>query len=149
MALLDALFEPACAIPAPERPDWLAAHCDDPEIRAELESLLRHAGVEDTANRPGFTAAIEAAATIASQPSFAAGPTIGPYRITGILGEGGMGTVYEAVRDDDEFRHTVAIKVLRMSARSETERHRFLRERQILAELDHPNIALIRRRHGV
>src|SRR5262249_9722912 len=38
-------------------------------------------------------------------------------------------------------RHTVAIKVLRMSARSETERHRFLRERQILAELEHPNIA--------
>src|SRR5262249_56033243 len=78
---------------------------------------------------------------MARQPSFAAGQIIGRYRITAILGEGGMGTVYEGVRNDDQFRHAVAIKVLRMSARSETERHRFARERQILAELEHPNIA--------
>src|SRR5262249_47593022 len=57
------------------------------------------------------------------------------------LGEGGMGTVWEGVRDDDQFRHAVAIKALRISAGSDTERNRFLRERQILAELEHPNIA--------
>ncbi|HKA02266.1 MAG TPA: serine/threonine-protein kinase, partial [Candidatus Solibacter sp.] len=136
MALLDSLFDSAWAIPVPEREAWLATHCDDAEVRAELESLLLHAGGE-----PEFSAAIDAAAAIAARPSFTEGNVIGPYRITQILGEGGMGTVYEGVRADDEFRHTVAIKALRMSTRSEAGRHRFLRERQILAELDHPNIA--------
>jgi serine/threonine protein kinase len=136
MALLDSLFDTAGAIPVPQREAWLASHCDDAEVRAELESLLLHAGGE-----PEFSAAIDAAVAIATQPPFTEGNVIGPYRITQILGEGGMGTVYEGVRADDEFRHTVAIKALRMSTRSEAGRHRFLRERQILAELEHPNIA--------
>src|SRR5262245_5244539 len=108
-ALLDALFEPACAIPVSYRVAWLDAHCDDPEVRAELESLLPHAGAE-----PGIAATIEEAAAMARQASFAAGQTIGQYRITAILGEGGMGTVYEGARNDDQFQHAVAIKILRM-----------------------------------
>jgi serine/threonine-protein kinase len=52
-----------------------------------------------------------------------------------------MGTVYRAHRDDGQFRHQVAIKVLRGSLRSEWYRERFLSERQILARLNHPNIA--------
>ena len=52
-----------------------------------------------------------------------------------------MGTVFEGIRDDDQFRKTVAIKVLRTGGRSEAARRRFIQERQILAELEHPNIA--------
>lgn len=136
MALLDRLFESAAAIPEAQRPAWLAANCSDPEVRAELESLLPHAGPDG-----GFTAALDSAAEFARQTPIEAGHLIGPYRVVGVLGAGGMGTVYEAIRDGDQFRQRVAIKVLRISARSEAALRRFLLERQILAELEHPNIA--------
>ncbi|HSK76678.1 MAG TPA: serine/threonine-protein kinase [Thermoanaerobaculia bacterium] len=65
---------------------------------------------------------------------------IGAYRIGRELGRGGMGTVYEAVRDGD-FDRRVAVKVLRRGMDSEDVLRRFATERQILANLDHPNIA--------
>jgi serine/threonine-protein kinase len=66
---------------------------------------------------------------------------IGPYRILHELGQGGMGTVYLAVRADEQFEKRVALKIIRSGAdSSEVVRH-FKRERQILAGLDHPNIA--------
>src|SRR5687767_9684553 len=66
---------------------------------------------------------------------------IGPYRILRELGHGGMGTVYLAARADEQFHKRVALKVIRSGADSaEVVRH-FKRERQILASLDHPNIA--------
>ncbi len=68
-------------------------------------------------------------------------PHFGAYQCDAILGSGGMGTVYRAHRDDGQFRHQVAIKVLRGSLRSEWYRQRFLSEREILARLNHPNIA--------
>ena len=71
----------------------------------------------------------------------AAGRRIGPYRLIRPLGEGGMGTVYLARRDDDAYRGEVAIKVTRGGPSSEQLLRRFLVERQILADLDHPNIA--------
>src|SRR6185295_19545015 len=87
------------------------------------------------------------AGTFLSQPAASTaeqdtGRRIGPYRLLGRIGEGGMGVVYRAVRDDDVFRKTVALKVAHASARPE---HRGLleRERQILARLQHPNIAAI------
>jgi serine/threonine protein kinase/Tfp pilus assembly protein PilF len=69
------------------------------------------------------------------------GQTVGAYRLTGVIGHGGMGTVYRAVRADDQFEKTVAIKVLRFPDGSPAELERFLRERQILASLEHPGIA--------
>ncbi|HKV09244.1 MAG TPA: serine/threonine-protein kinase [Thermoanaerobaculia bacterium] len=68
------------------------------------------------------------------------GARIGAYRIVRELGRGGMGTVYEAVRDGD-FDRRVAVKVLRRGMDSEDVLRRFATERQILASLDHPNIA--------
>ena len=66
---------------------------------------------------------------------------IGPYRILRELGHGGMGTVYLAARADEQFHKRVALKIIRAGADSaEVVRH-FKRERQILAGLDHPNIA--------
>lgn len=67
--------------------------------------------------------------------------TIGDYQIVRQMGEGGMGTVYLAVRADQEYKQQVAIKVIRKGMDSKEIVARFRRERQILASLDHPNIA--------
>lgn len=69
------------------------------------------------------------------------GHRIGPYEIVKPAGEGGMGMVYLAKRVDGEYDHTVAIKFLRGGFFSPTMRNRFKREKQILARLNHPNIA--------
>ena len=72
---------------------------------------------------------------------FAAGQTIGNYRLLRELGRGGMGTVYLAERDHEQFRQQVAIKIIRRGMDSEDILRRFRTERQILASLNHPNIA--------
>ena len=69
------------------------------------------------------------------------GRRIGPYRIIQEIGQGGMGTVYRAVRADDEFQIEVAIKVVRRGMDSQLVLERFRTERQILATLEHPFIA--------
>src|ERR1051326_40433 len=68
------------------------------------------------------------------------GSRVGPYRIVTLLGEGGMGAVYLAERDDRQFQKRVAIKVLKREARSPEALRRFHAERQGLAALDHPAI---------
>jgi serine/threonine protein kinase len=69
------------------------------------------------------------------------GRRIGQYRITGVLGEGGMGGVYRAARADGAFEHEVAIKLLSANRAVGEARRRFRSEQQILANLHHPNIA--------
>src|SRR5580704_330400 len=69
------------------------------------------------------------------------GKRIAQYRIVEQLGRGGMGEVYRAVRADDQYQKQVAIKLVRAGAASEFVISRFKNERQILASLDHPNIA--------
>ncbi|MEM7353653.1 MAG: serine/threonine-protein kinase [Acidobacteriota bacterium] len=66
---------------------------------------------------------------------------IGPYRILETLGRGGMGSVYLAERDDEHYRQQVAIKVMRHGLDHPEILRRLRQERQILAHLDHPNIA--------
>ena len=69
------------------------------------------------------------------------GNEIGDYRIVNLIGKGGMGAVYRAERLEGDFTHNVAIKVIRRGAASDALIERFLRERQILADLSHPHIA--------
>ena len=71
----------------------------------------------------------------------AATPRIGAYRVVRELGQGGMGTVFLAVRDDDAFRKRVALKLLKRGMDSDAIVQRFRTERQILAGLEHPYIA--------
>lgn len=66
---------------------------------------------------------------------------IGAYKITGLVGRGGMGAVFRGERASGDFEHDVAIKVIRPAALSEKLIHRFENERQTLAKLVHPNIA--------
>ena len=69
------------------------------------------------------------------------GRRIGRYRIEGEVGRGGMGAVFAAVRDDGEFEQKVAVKLIKSGLQTETVARRFRHERQILASLEHPNIA--------
>jgi eukaryotic-like serine/threonine-protein kinase len=66
---------------------------------------------------------------------------IGPYRLAELIGRGGMGAVYRAERWDGEYEKQVAVKVIQSVVPTEEIRRRFLEERQILAGLDHPNLA--------
>jgi len=79
------------------------------------------------------------------QPSLGqwVGRRLGSYRIRKLLGRGGMGAVFLANRDDDQFRKYVAVKLLRFGADDPAVLARFKNERQILAALDHPNIAAL------
>src|SRR5215469_8178149 len=69
------------------------------------------------------------------------GRRIGPYRVLSEIGHGVMGAVYRAIRDDDQYRKQVAIKLVRRGMDSDFVIQRFKAERQILANLEHPNIA--------
>ncbi len=139
MALFDKLFEEASLVVQDARKPWLDEHCHDGEVRAELEALLPYSSAGGGEGTSGFSQVVGAAAAITQRAQ--RDSMIGPYRIVSLIGEGGMGAVYEGVRDDDQFRKRVAIKTLRLGVRTEAVLRRFLQERQILAELEHPNIA--------
>ncbi len=121
-----------------ERAEHLArATVGRPGLRAEVASLL--ASHERAAGFLTPLAPSEQRREAAQE--LTAGSRVGPYRITGELGRGGMGTVHRAERDDGAFEQEVALKVIRFDLGSQLARDRFLRERRILARLEHPNIA--------
>ncbi|HEV1288133.1 MAG TPA: serine/threonine-protein kinase, partial [Bryobacteraceae bacterium] len=119
-----------------ERHDLLDRLCGgDTELRTTVESLLAmesKAGQFDTAALPG---SFLWADTPEKPPE-----QIGPYTILHEIGRGGMGVVYLADRADGEYRKRVAIKLITRRHQPHLEQ-RFRRERQILAQLEHPNIA--------
>ncbi len=112
-----------------------------PEVRRELDSLLVCEVKAD-----GFlaTPALAFSADFFADENGTdarAGRTIGHYQIRREIGRGGMGVVYQAQRSDGQYRKSVAIKVVMNAAGSDEIMTRFHNERQILASLDHPNIA--------
>ena len=136
---IKALFSDAVEMSADERASFLANEAgDDAALVAEVNSLLRS---HDTAGN--FLAAVPAELReIALRNETAiSGERIGSYRLVEIIGTGGMGDVYKAVRDDDQYRAEVAIKLMRADMRNPLSEQRFRNERQILAALDHRNIA--------
>jgi eukaryotic-like serine/threonine-protein kinase len=74
-------------------------------------------------------------------PASVSGMRFGPFIAGDELGRGGMAVVYRAARSDGSFAQTVALKLLHAGTRSRAGSHRFLRERRVLARLEHPNIA--------
>ena len=133
------LFDAALDQPAELRQQFLAGACNgDQKLMDTVGRLLaaqeRSAGVLDT---PVWQRR-EAAADPGEPGSF-----IGPYKILQELGGGGMGIVYQAVRADEVFHRICAMKVIRPEISTDTLLQRFRQERQILARLDHVNIARI------
>ena len=137
---------------ADEREAFLRQACGgDTELRAAVEALLtwdkRAEGswsnrAEGSASNAELMEAAFAAAAddLDERESDLTGTRIGRYTITGLIGKGGMGAVYRAVREDD-FRMQVAIKLLKRGTDTDAALGRFRAERQILAGLQHPNIA--------
>ena len=108
-------------------------------MRQELLSLLaRH---EENSSLPPTQADSGGAAFVGSEPP--SDTQLGHYKLLRELGGGGMGIVYLAVRNDDVFHKTVAVKIIRPGIVQNEYLERFRRERQILAGIDHPNIARI------
>lgn len=137
------LFEEALARQPDERASFLNKACgDDPELRAEVESLLEH-DQEASADfmrppepDPGFLEHIAR-----QRPDPLIGSSIGRYRIKSVIASGGMGTVYEAVQEQPH--RVVALKVMKRNVASRSALRRFQFESQILGRLRHPNIAQV------
>ncbi|WP_223789418.1 serine/threonine-protein kinase [Marinicella meishanensis] len=132
-----ALYQACVDLPAAEQAALLQSS-DYPEaVKQQVASLLNYSGdigdqlaqtISDTAQKSLNLTTIEA------------GQVIDHYRLQQRIGEGGQGEVWLAARDDGEFNHQVAIKFLKISA-NEYELARFQTERELLASLQHPNIA--------
>ena len=136
------LLAPALELDAAKQPEYLDQACgSDVELRKELEQLLvaERDASPDFLNAPPIPNEFMVDLSERSEPWI--GRRLGSYEIAAELGSGGMGEVYRAVRADDEFRKQVAIKLVRSGHDSGFILNRFRNERQILASLDHPNIA--------
>src|SRR4051794_39764624 len=123
------LLESALDRSPQERDAYLACE-PDPDLRADVLSLI---------------AAHESGAYLESGPSVPrdlwAGRRLGPWLLDRCIGQGGMGTVYEAHRVDREYEKRAAVKLVNAHAASAEAAQRFLNERQLLAQLEHPCIA--------
>jgi len=135
---LEALFHAALDLTGPERELFIERETGtDADLQRELRAMLQHAN--RAADR--IAATIERVAGHATDGQDWIGRRFGPYRIVREIGRGGMGLVFEAWRDDAEYDKTVALKVAPDWRDLDRLRERFRIERQILARLEHPNIA--------
>ena len=141
---LERICQEALELPVAQRADFLVEACGGDEgLRREAEALLAQDGA--AASFLATPAMAMAARELDAGPALAAGQQFGPYTIVSRLGAGGMGEVYRA--RDPTLRRDVAIKVLPTLFTRDPERlARFEREAQLLASLNHPNIATI---HGL
>lgn len=112
----------------------------DDSLRREVEKLLAQ-------DKPESSFLEESPLEVLSslppdeEPDQLIGKHIGAYRITEEIGRGGMGAVYKGVRDDEQYHTEVAIKLIKRGMDTDFILRRFRNERQILANLNHPNIA--------
>src|SRR6516225_9670589 len=137
---IERIFVEATTLPESDRARFLDFACrDDAELRESVDSMLAF----DEDNFDWLAAVVEnAAAELAGMPNIDyAGALVGRYRIEERLGQGGMGTVWLASREGADFEQRVAIKFLATPIGGMVEG--FRTERKILAQLNHPNIALM------
>lgn len=133
------LLNEALLLTPSKRKDFLRADGITPEMRAEVESLI---GFEDASADLMQLSAVEFSKDfVADDVESLSGHEIGPYRVIRELGQGGMGAVYLAERIDGKFQQRVALKLLKREMNTSALRRHFEQEREILASLEHPNIA--------
>jgi serine/threonine protein kinase/tetratricopeptide (TPR) repeat protein len=143
---LKTLFHSALELEPAARTVFLAEACaGDADLRKRVDQLLAS---NDNAGLFLVSPALVDAGVISSAQSgqdvdeqTRVGQRIGPYEIIRELGHGGMGTVFLAIRADDQYRKQVAIKLVNRGMDTDLILRRFMMERQILANLEHPNIA--------
>ena len=143
---LKPLFHSALDLEPTERSRFLANACaGNSDVRSQVEKLL---SAHDEAGHFLASPALVDAGVILSEEvmddtdaASRVGQRIGPYEIVREIGHGGMGTVFLAVRADDQYRKQVAIKLINRGMDTDLILRRFMMERQILANLEHPNIA--------
>lgn len=144
-AVLDEVLERA-----PDAPESILDDvCDDPELREEVRAFLTAETdapdfLEDEAADYASDDLLDEMSDDldAAEGVLPVGTRVGAYEIAGTIGRGGMSTVYRAERTDGQFEHTVALKVMRPVLDASSV-ERFRAERQILASLDHPNVARV------
>ncbi|MFN0131648.1 MAG: tetratricopeptide repeat protein [Phycisphaerales bacterium] len=143
-AKVKAIFGEAIELPEGERAGYLERACrGDRRLLERVESLLRSAEGDDPFLRgPTVDPDGESRRFRGSDPSEMMGTVIGPYRIVGVLGEGGFGTVHLA-EQESPVRRRVALKIIKRGMDTSAVVARFERERQALALMDHPNIAKV------
>ena len=113
---------------------------NEPELREEVESLLRSHDQADSGFLRDPAVGVLGRVASAVRPA-RIGRRMGAYNILEEIGRGGMGEVYRAIRADGEFDREVAVKLVQGGLDSQSVLERFRHERQILAGLDHPNVA--------
>ncbi|MBL8175286.1 MAG: protein kinase [Bryobacterales bacterium] len=145
---IEEVFAGTAGMPADEVAPYLNAQCgDDAELRREVEALLRYDDPKDDSLLSGVVVnaaeLIEITKTGVRQElaSQRVGTRVGSYTLLKVIGFGGMGVVYLAERDEEGVRQKVAIKLVQQGRATKFIRDRFRQERQILARLDHQNIA--------
>lgn len=129
LALLDELLD----VPDALREEWITRFSDDESVADRLRAMAEADRIATL--RTGGAAALGGAAS---------GPPpdrVGRYRLTGLVGRGGMGAVWRAERDAGDFAHEVAVKLIKPGLIGDALSARFAIERQTLAGLNHPNIA--------
>jgi len=128
------IFDAAVELEPAAQGAFLDTACPDATARREIEKMLAadYATVLD--HSPLATHSFAQGARLEDR-------RIGRYRIVSEVGRGGMGAVFEAVRDDGQFEQKVAVKVILSGLNTDTIARRFRNERQILASLEHTNIA--------
>ncbi|MEZ4415808.1 MAG: serine/threonine-protein kinase [Gemmatimonadota bacterium] len=138
---VEALFHSALEQRPQERRRWLEEACPDVEVRSEVEALL--ASEEAAGGGTFIDGAVRVAAGALEQEegSSRAGQRFGAWRLIEEIGRGGMGTVWLAERADDAYSARAALKFVRGAVLTPELERRFRAERQILADLQHPNIA--------
>lgn len=134
---LQRLFSEALEQPGESRAAWAAQATDDAGLRQELLALLRAHERDDTLRSPVTPGAL---ADVAAEDRWV-GRRLGAWEVVRLVGTGGMGAVYEATRADGQYQQRAAVKFIHRFAADEQGRRRFRSERQILASLDHPNVA--------
>lgn len=131
-SLLEQTFDRALALPADQREQFLRERCEgNADLFQQVQALLAAHDSEQEASETYQR----------NETSLPLKRRLGPYELETLLGRGGMGAVYLAHRADGHYEKKVAIKVVDLPLATEAFFDRFRQERQILASLDHPNIA--------
>ncbi len=139
---IDEIVQKALDLGPDERQPFISSVCTgDVELQRQVETLVTHYEAAGESRGESSNADVAGGTRIDSDLDPMLGQRLGSYVIESEIGRGGMGVVYLASRADNAFQKRVAIKVVKRGMDTDLILRRFRHERQILANLDHPNIA--------